>query len=121
MDRLSATVLVLIFGGGISSCARDRIDLTRQTGISPCSTASVRRLPSGLGDVSYYEVTADGRRCTPSLSQSVITASKLSAEGSCRDVLRTFGACAYTYDQRTVSVESMAQNGKIDGYQIKSW
>jgi hypothetical protein len=77
----------------------------------------VTSLNSDYGDVSRFAVSASPEECMPSLSTSIINASK----EDCRDLIDMRGGCSYAFGHRTVMVEKMPSSGNIILYEVRSW
>jgi len=102
----------------VSSCATDpKRLLLQQAGITVCKAASVKMLKDEHGDVFKFRVSASDKECAPSLSDSIVQASK----GDCRDLIRSKGACSYNFGHKTVIAEKGAAADGQKIYMIRTW
>ena len=89
---------------GFSGCAAlmddPSVALPKLTGLHVCEAAIVRYIDPGTDEIVKFDISADVRRCNPSLATSVIEASG----GGCRAFFETEGNCGYQYEHHSVAV-----------------
>lgn len=114
----AGSLVVLFTSGLLVSCASNpKKMLSQQTGIVVCRAAVVKSLASEHGDVFRFDVSAKQDECDPSLSSSIIKASK----GDCRGLIDRKGSCSYAFGHRTVIAENASASDNVSRYEVRSW
>lgn len=114
MKSLPRTAMACLVVIALTSCSRSaRDELQRQTGILPCSQASVRLVQSEYPYLTKFQISVP-RSCRPTFQDSLQEA----GSSECAELIRIHGSCAYTFHNRTVMAEKQSQQSGVEVYRV---